>query len=848
MTDASDFQVDLTNCDREPIHQLGAIQDIGFLLAVSPDWIITHASANLENFIGVACDNVVGVPLASLLPEKTIRMLRDGADELRTANSVHRMPNVELLDDGDRFDIAIHTSGQNLIIEGEPQQSAGSNRVAQIRAMADAVKKTSSIEEASAAAASELRGYLEFDRVMVYRFNDEGHGAVIAESRRPDLESYLGLNYPASDIPKQARDLYRRNLLRLIADVDATPASIQPRLNPNGQPLDLSLSLLRAVSPIHIEYLKNMGVRASMSISIIYRGELWGLFACHHMSPNTLPQDIRTGAELFGELFSGVLSQHEAELESQLWQKAQTIHNDIMRHFAGETSLADNLQDMSESFQEIIPHDGAACIVGGDIITTGAAPDQPELLKLRRFLNTAGASSVFATDRLSELFEPARAYTHDAAGILALPVSRKPRDYMILFRKELARTVDWAGDPTKPAQVGPNGPRLTPRKSFELWQEEVRGQSKPWTQLELEAAEAMRVTLLEVVLRLTETARTERERAQQQQNQLIAELNHRVRNILNLIKGLVSQSREQAVDVDSFTETVGARIQSLALAHDLITQQNWNPASLRNLITTEKAAYLDHDKDRVSVDGPDALIHPTAFTTLALVVHELITNSAKHGALSSGKGQVIITLKEVARGDLQMNWREQGGPGVSKPTRRGFGSAIIENSIPYDLGGEAKIEYAATGLDASFTVPAKYVHSYAAPDKSVQDKAAPANPTALSIEKALILEDNMIVAMEAENILYDLGAADVLVASNVKTALRHISSNEFSHAMLDYNLGDETAAQVALKLKELKVPFVYTTGYEKETIAEEASLDAPVVVKPYSADDIRHALGQLSKG
>ncbi len=845
MSDQDGFQVDLTNCDREPIHQLGAIQQFGFLLAVSPDWIVTHASQNLADFLGVSFETVIGTPLTSVFTDNAIQQIRNSLDDLKTPDSVQRLRAIKLSDKAGDYDVAAHRSGENtIIIEAEPADDSAAHRIAQIRNMADAVKFSDTIESASMAAAAELRRYLEFDRVMVYRFSPDGHGAVIAESARPDLEPYLGLNYPASDIPRQARTLYCRNLLRIISDVNAAPVPIAPTPGANDEPLDLSLSLLRSVSPIHIEYLKNIGVGASLSISILQDGKLWGLFACHHMSAKVLPQNVRTGAELFGELFSAVLSQHTAEVQRAYNQKARAIHTKLMMQFAGEASLAGNFQEVSQSFQEVIPHDGAAAVIGAEILTVGETPADDDIRRLAQFLNAEAPARIFATDRLGESHEPGKHLAATAAGVLALPVSRDPRDYIILFRKELVRTVNWAGNPVKPAELGPNGARLTPRKSFELWQEEVRGQSAPWTSGELDAADAMRITLLEVVLRLTEAAREDREKAEQQQTLLIAELNHRVRNILNLIKGLVNQSRDQSASVETFADIVGARIESLAMAHDQITKENWSPASLYKLIETEASAYLSDKETRVRISGPDAMLYPAAFTTMALVVHELITNSAKHGALSDRKGEVLVTLEEKSD-SLEINWREQNGPKVKKPTRRGFGSTIIERTVPYDLKGEANIDYARDGVRASFALPLKYVAAFKTPSPKAAPRQAPP-ATGNSIKgRALIVEDNVIVAMEAESILTELGAQQVILTSTVKAALTAIDKHDFDCAILDINLGDESALDIATTLAAKGVPFIYTTGYGEDKLSAEGLPAAPVATKPYSAESLAKALSEL---
>ncbi|MCK5747914.1 MAG: hybrid sensor histidine kinase/response regulator, partial [Oricola sp.] len=321
--------------------------------------------------------------------------------------------------------------------------------------------------------------------------------------------------------------------------------------------------------------------------------------------------------------------------------------------------------------------------------------------------------------------------------------------------------------------------------------------------------------------------------------------NHRVRNMLILIKGLVNQSQGQAKTIDEFADIVGSRIQSLAMAHDQITRENWSPASLHTLIETEVAAYLNEKKNRVIISGPDAMLHPTAFTTLALVFHELITNSAKHGALSDSRGSVAITIEEAPKGGLRIHWREEKGPKVSPPTRRGFGSAIIERSIPHDLGGEAQVKFEPKGLEGFFSVPAKFVDSFAAPSPSTAKRQRPAKPSELAKGKALVVEDNIIVGMEVESIVRKLGASDVVMASSVEVALRAIENNDFAYALLDVNLGDETVAPVARKLKQLAVPFIFTTGYGETAIGAEKLPKAPVIVKPYGLEDVQRALGKL---
>jgi light-regulated signal transduction histidine kinase (bacteriophytochrome)/CheY-like chemotaxis protein len=627
---------------------------------------------------------------------------------------------------------------------------------------------------------------------------------------------------------------------------------IIPTTNFNGEPLDMSMSGLRAVSPIHIEYLRNMGVKASMSVSIMRRGKLWGLMACHNHTPLQLSYSVRTAAELFGEFFAYLLDQKESDHSLERRGDSMRLHDEIMARVAGGDSLLVAFEDFADSIAKVIPFDGIIGWVDGKFMSRGLAPTQSEFESLARFLNTAGTNTVWSTDNISLLHERAHAFEDRAAGLLALPVSRIPRDYIVLFRKEHLREVFWAGNPEKAIEYGPNGARLSPRKSFETWREERRGYSLPWTSEEISVADSLRITLLEVVLRLADAANQEREHANKQQDMLIAELNHRVRNILNLIRGLVSQSKEGAETIDQFAEIIGSRIHALARAHDQVTQTDWSPSSLYNLIRTETDAYASDGADRVQIDGMDAMIAPAAFTTLALVVHEMMTNSCKYGALSDMRGQVTITISNADDEALEIDWRESGGPQVEAPTRRGFGSTIIERTIPHELGGIAEVDYAPEGLHATFIIPGEHIAAYNTPMPTVLDPnhvAAGDLPIApeLFSATALIVEDNVIIAMEAEDVLRDLGFASCQIVGSVRAAEDLINSTAISFAMLDVNLGAETSEPIAKALYAHGIPFIFASGYGDRSFTTAQYQGVPVITKPYSKRDISLAIDRLRR-
>ncbi|WP_260927069.1 HWE histidine kinase domain-containing protein [Novosphingobium sp. 9] len=843
--------VDLTTCDLEPIHIIGRIQSFGWLISFSSDWIINHVSMNCEALFGEAPQDMVGVPAAGFLSPSALHDIRSRLQVLGHGGSVERLFEVDLRGDGRLFDLAIHASGRSFVVEIEPHEG-GRRRdyVSYVRPMIDRLRDAESVEKLCASAARHLRGLTGFDRVMVYRFDADGAGEVIAESLNGMVDSFKGQHFPASDIPAQARRLYTRNMLRIITDVDDPTVPIHPATGPSGEPLDLSMSGLRAVSPIHIEYLRNMGVKASMSVSIMRRGKLWGLMACHHYAPLRLSYSVRTASELFGEFFAYLLDQKETDAAMGMRLDSLRLHDEIMARVAAGGTLVDAFGDFSLSIGRVIPFDGAVAWIDGEFMRYGVTPDEAQFSKLARFLNTAGASTVWSTDRIATLFEPAAEWADRAAGLLALPVSRTPRDYIVLFRQEHVREVKWAGNPEKPVELGPNGARLTPRSSFELWKEERRGQSRPWTEEEVQAADALRVTLLEVVLRLAEIANAERDKAHRQQDMLIAELNHRVRNILNLIRGLVTQSKDGAKTIDDFAEIVGSRIHALARAHDQVTQTDWSPSSIYNLIRTETDAYASHSLDRVVIEGPDAMIAPSAFTTLALVIHELMTNSCKYGALSDSRGTVNVVLSRGDDSSLEIDWRESGGPPVKAPTRRGFGSTIIERTIPHELGGSASVVYPESGLHALFLIPDEHIATFATPTASPRDPGPVPTESEMRDDgffkgAALIVEDNVIIAMEAEDLLRGIGFEDCRIAGSVRGALDLIAETEISFAMLDVNLGKDTSEPVARALYERAIPFIFASGYGENAIQSADLGNVPTVTKPYSERDVKNAVVRL---
>ena len=391
-------QVDLTSCDLEPIHHIGAIQPVGFLIATSSDWLISRLSANVTDFLGGSIQTLLGAPLRDVFVKEAVHAIRNRLAMLRGPDAVERIFAMALQDGGPLFDIAIHVSNSTIILEAEPSQSPGElNAAAMVRSMMSRMQGQTDLPREAVRLIQSLTG---FDRVMIYRFHADGSGEVIAERARAGLTPFLGLRYPAEDIPRQARALLVRNPVRLLADVDAAPSLIIPQLDATSEPLDLSMSTLRAHSIMHIEYLKNMGVGAAMTVSLVRQGRLWGLISCHHMSARHVGFEQRTTVDLFAQLLSFVIAEQEradlASYEARMGELQQQLAAALLRNGAPEQRIA----DMAEQLQDLVPCDGLAVCVGDKVILKGGTPSLEELAELRSLLDRTAASRIFSTDSL----------------------------------------------------------------------------------------------------------------------------------------------------------------------------------------------------------------------------------------------------------------------------------------------------------------------------------------------------------------------------------------------------------------------------------------------------------------
>ncbi len=833
--------IDLSACEREPVHVPGAIQTHGFLVAFQlPTWTVAHVSANAGRLFGQASpEAMIGLPIDALMTARLIHDLRNTFQAATITGLAERLSDVEVGTEGLLHDLFIHASGPHAVVEAVPVAGADTTKSDPsmlVKAMMDRLRRTTTLASFLTSAVRQIRAITGYDRVMIYQFLEDGSGEVVSEALRSGLEPYLRLHYPASDIPAQARALYKRQWLRLIPDVNYAPIALIPDVGANGLPLDLSLAGLRSASPIHLQYLRNMGSAATLTVSIMDGDALWGLIACHHQTPRRLSTTTCAAMELFAMVLSPQIEAKRKQDQLSGLIETRRVHDALIASMTPEETVFDNLPKFEGMLREMIACEGVGVLKGGRFEGMGRTPPEDAIGELVRFLTTKSADHVFATDALGSELPDAARYADRVAGLIALPIPRSPRDVLLLFRPAVTQTVLWGGDPNKPVDI--QSQTLGPRKSFAAWREVVHGKSLPWPSDALAIAETLRISLLNIVLRRADFVDRERRLAQESQTLLVAELNHRIKNVLAVVSSLVRQSRQDVRSVAAFADNLQNRLQALSTAHDQLTRSHWRAASLRTLIEAEARAWVNVETDRLTLSGPPVMVAARAYQTLALVLHEMMTNAAKYGSLSAPGGTLDIVWR--VEDDLVIAWTEAGGPSVSPPSRRGFGTIVTQQSIAFELHGTASVDYRPEGVQARFTIPAALVHTVTQEEGDIQRRAA--TPMADLLGKNLLLvEDSMMIALDAQTMLQGCGA-DVELVSTTHDAKRALDLTRFDAAILDVNLFNETSFSIAENLQDHGIPFVFATGYGELVTVPERFKDVSIVSKPYAEDMLRAAL------
>ena len=574
------IRFDLSNCETEPIHMPGAIQPHGLLLVCrETDLTVVQVAVNVVEILGKYPLAVLGKPAGDLFDARSAAALASAARiaSLRTVN-----PLRVITADGRAFEAVLHRPPNSvglLVIELEAASQelnkGGPSFDPRLRSAMVRLQGATDLSLLTRIAADEVRSLTGFDRVMVYRFDSQWNGSVVAESKISGIDSFLGLQYPASDIPAQARKLYELNWLRLIADARYTPAPMVALTS--GPPLDMSCAVLRSVSPIHLEYLANMGVRASMSISLMRHGQLAGLIACHHYSgPLIVPFIIRETCEYLGQGLSWHANTLRAAATANDRRQVQEQEAEIIRSVADKTEMLDGLG--TQALVVFANANGAAVILGEGTRCVGLAPEPDQIAAIVQFLAGASgntADDVFATDKLAEHLPAAAGWTSTAAGLLAVAISRELGEYLLWFRPASERVINWAGNPDHQKLTTSEGhpDRLSPRGSFAVWRETVRGRSLPWQPWEVEGASSLRRLLLGGVRRRALELRGINQRliaADHAKDDFIANVSHELRTPLNAISGWVKLLRDGGLSKEKTSHAIDVIARNVETQSQLI--------------------------------------------------------------------------------------------------------------------------------------------------------------------------------------------------------------------------------------------------------------------------------------
>lgn len=504
-------QADLTNCERELIHLAGSIQPYGFLLVLAPrDLGILQYSENIERFIGVAGALLLQRPLSMLGGDLAVVLQRISADCVVGEPRLVRC-TTDIGGKVREFEGSAHRLGSGeIVVELEPLPTASNSPSVpggtQLRTqLAEAVQQFSgalTITALSDAVAQHFRGMTGYDRVMVYKFDPDGHGEIIAEARDQNIDPLLGHRYPSTDIPQRARDLYIRNRVRVLVDVNYEPVPILPRRVPTtGEELDMSYCHLRSMSPLHLQYLRNMGVTGTLVVSLIREGKLWGLIACHHYSPRHVPQALRIVSDLLAEVISTRIAAIEHYVHAQVDVLVRRLELRLMEATSTDGDWRYALFRQPRTLLQPLDASGAALFWDNEIMTAGEVPSTPELQKLVEWIRPKVVNATFVCTSVERANPALASLTPTASGVYAFELSSSRADFLMWFRKEQHRTVKWAGDPAKP-MIDNDPLHLSPRRSFATWSEIVRGTASPWSHAELTLGRAIGNALVDIILQI----------------------------------------------------------------------------------------------------------------------------------------------------------------------------------------------------------------------------------------------------------------------------------------------------------------------------------------------------------
>jgi len=755
--------VSLENCAREPVHIPGRVQTFAVLLGVDAKASsVKICSANAADLFGMGVQEILGSSLSDLLGKDLVHTLRSILS--LSSCRVQREHLAALTIKGVEHEIWVHLSGGTPVLEFERSTSndlSGTQAITMVRSLLGRIQTVEDLDRCLSDAVSGLRGLTGFDRVVAYRFDRSGDGEVIAESCGSELESFLGLRFPKWDVPSQAREIMTRLPLRVIADLDCAESPLIAATN-DEPPLDLTLAASRGTSPIHTEYLRNMGLRATMTLSIVSGGRLWGLFAFHNSSPFNLGPGLRSAAELFVQFFSLQLDQRLAAARNDAKAAALSIQKTLVDHTDRAGGLPDLMKVVAADYCAMLDAQGLALVGETGIAGFQAFPDDDTVGSLSKQLLDENNSDIGMTNSIKSLSLDGG----ECAGALAVRLDAEKYHSIIFFRHEAHLSLNWAGAPKKEIVSDGDGVRLKPRGSFEAYTESVKDSCLPWEEDDIVAAREISAALEQADSALN----THRDKKEARQRTIyIAELNHRVRNIIALIRSLSRRAQDSTDTLETYAKALEQRIAALAVAHDLAANKISSGVDLNRLFQTELTPYLSADGAQFSIAGDGFAIRPD--------------------------------------------------------------------------DGESEVEFLETGVKATFWLPSSSLTEASVDPANSELNDSKTNSAAAVFPSSLfVLEDSMMVAMEMAEMLRGFGAAHVQTSATVAKAKIALAKVKPDFAVLDISLRDEESFEIAFKLLEMNVPFIFVSGFGSNYEMPKELKGQTILTKPVEENELKSTI------